>query len=231
MLNSIMYTRRIPCSTVHVGMLFAASLPKTQTPSPTLEFTQLRMSALGLLRSRTRLPLLSASVTAPRCVTHRRCFVIYRPLIVYPDNAKRVVECKRALEAVMADLKLHNLRKRRTSERLHALIDYHRAYSDIDTLEEKLLVYRQSNTEHKTEELTRAYKNGTREWLSQEEKIVILRSRACKLCLFAPLGEVGFSERVVRAADLIIVGWIDAPANRLALRIILWLWRLEGRGT
>jgi hypothetical protein len=51
----VLYTRRIPCSTVHVGMLLAASLPKTQTPSLTPESTQLRMSALGLLRSRTRL--------------------------------------------------------------------------------------------------------------------------------------------------------------------------------
>lgn len=49
--------------------------------------------------------------------------------------------------------------------------------------------------------------------LAKEEQVPELRSRACKLCLFAAWDEISLYERAIRAADLVVIGWCFMPVN------------------
>lgn len=165
------------------------------------------MSALSLFRPRPIRTLASiASIVTRQLAPQTRCYSIYE------NDAERAAKYKREVAAVMADPKLDDLQKYRTSERLHALSDYHRTNSEMDTIFDKLEQERLKVAKYSVYEqgviLSRTTDPLWRGLLIKEEKTPALRSMACKLCLFAAMKDVGLGGRVIRAFDLQVVGWL-----------------------
>lgn len=172
------------------------------------------MSALGLFRSGTTPALnLRALITTPQRTPHLRC------LSTSTSNAttKLAAQLRQVVEAVMANPQLNDLQKYRILERLHAAHDSDRAGHELAVIQEKRLEARQQKVDLSPHEEASL----TEEVLAQDKAFLELRSRNCKMCVFAPWGEAGLRERMAAAAPLFFVGGIVAPANRFFGRLLL----------
>jgi hypothetical protein len=107
----------------------------------------------------------------------------------------------------------------RISERLHAAHDSDRAGHELAVIQEKWLEARQQKVDLNPHEEASL----TEEMLAQDKAFLELRSRRCKMCVFAPWGEAGLRERMAAAAHLFFVGGIVAPTctNRFFGRLLL----------
>jgi hypothetical protein len=132
----------------------------------------------------------------------------------------------RDIASVLANPKLDDVQKHRTLERLHALSKYHRVASEVEAINDKLqqerLKVRELNILEQGTILARTTAPLWRDLLIKEDQIPALRSRACRLCLFAAKDDVDLRDRATRAFDLLVVGWIVEPPLRYQNQLAAW---------
>jgi hypothetical protein len=210
----------------HPFELLTTNTDRLYTSAQDTYISMSALSALGLLRSRG--PRAFASIATPQRLQFHR--PRHMSNIRVKDNATVIKEYEQDMKTALEDPKLNDEQKFRLSQRLYALIDYRVALNDVSRIHEKT----RAAVKHVgglDVEAQAAYhkgpmKNLLQELLATQIKKSTLLWQAYRLIVFAPWGDVKFSERATRLIELLVFNGLLAPFRRSRIRAALFYVRI-----
>jgi hypothetical protein len=141
------------------------------------------------------------------------------------DNATIIKDYEQDFRKALDDPSLNDEQKYRISKRIYALIDYRAALNDFSRIHEKTRAAVKHVGKLDVEAQGVYHKGPMKTFLQELLASQIKKStslwQAYRLIVFAPWGDVKFSERVARLIELLLINGLLAPFRRFRIRIAL----------